>query len=218
MPGTVELFISHARSGVIGRVQSAGGEKVRFIFCDEQKLGSGSDSFVAVVACSIHDSVMMKVRDRVFHVIRSVLKCREGEVQELPIIHGSDMLRGFEDSKKVSLFQEFCKIYQEFGIDVFRIGYYCDTARIVGGAHGASITAISYPVCSHYNEPLVWIYEYAKSEHKAISQHWNDQSTQFYGFQIGIVFFQPQIMKTLLENTMRTSATSISTLRMSQAI
>ena len=105
---------------------------MKFFYFDEHEGEILGRKFTAISGVGISDKALPEVRARFYPILNSILFPDDAistppTVRAAPILHGSDLLREYEDTQKVAAVRELYSTFAMYGAEFIRLGYFDDS-------------------------------------------------------------------------------------------
>lgn len=99
---------------------------MNLVYVDEHYGKIGGKAYTAISGVIIEDQHFLAAREAFFEVYRNILNPDEPRsgVGVLPALHGSDLLRDYDDATKLAAVRALFEKFAESGAKVFRLGYF----------------------------------------------------------------------------------------------
>lgn len=107
---------------------------MHLVFIDEQYGRDERGRYTAVLAAIFDERIIQDYRIEFVQGLVDTLNLNaNGYIihTQLPILHGSDMLREYEDEKKLEVFNLLCRLVKKYNVSVLRLGYYDESIPFI---------------------------------------------------------------------------------------
>lgn len=98
---------------------------VKILFLDEQHAEVAGDNFTAVGGMLIDPAELLELRSGIFEVLCRELSLSKNQIENVPILHGSDLLRDFcDDDKRIIIVSKIFELIAKTSANFIRVGYF----------------------------------------------------------------------------------------------